>query len=582
LTRGRALSMLATSTTSEPAMSLRLPLGVSDFRTVRELGLEYVDKTDLICQLLDRPGAQVVLLPRPRRFGKTLNLSMLRCFFERREEDLSHLFEGLRVFQAGEAARAHFQRYPVIHLSFKDVKFDHFERCWDAIRKKIADLFMEHGYLLQGGRLSEVDARRYQEIVQGTASQALYDSALADLSRHLHVHHGEKVVILVDEYDEPIHAAYVGGYARQVLEFFRAFLAGGLKDNPHLERAVLTGILRIAKESIFSGLNNPAVYSLLRAELGTSFGFTQPEVLALLEKAGRRDRMDLVRHWYNGYDFGGHVIYNPWSVVHFVADPEGEPRPYWLSTSSNELIKRLLEQRATRLGATFEALVEGGGLERVLEENVVLDEIDYNDDALWSLLVFSGYLKAEKRPRGDLERSAHWLSIPNREVREVYTGTFRAWMQARMRGHGGDLQQLASALLGGDEERLQEQLQAFATNLLSYHDGGVYPEHLYHGFIVGLLAVLEPEYQVRSNRESGMGRPDVLIRPSRPGLPGVALELKVARAARKKTLEQALDEGLEQLRRNDYTAELRAAGASPVHAFVNACDGKHVRVRAAG
>jgi hypothetical protein len=563
-------------------MPLPIPIGIDDFRALREGRLEYVDKSHLIREIVDKTGVQVVLLPRPRRFGKTLNLSMLRYFFEKSEEDRSPLFQDLSIWQAGDAYRAHFQRYPVIHLTLKDLKYERFEDCWGGLRKKIEVLFREHLYLLEGGRLNEWEVKDYRAILDGTAEKVVYYRALLDLSSHLHHHHGEKVIILIDEYDEPIHAGYLSGYTPQILEVLRVFLGMGLKGNEHLHKAVLTGILRVAKENLFSGLNNLAVYSLLSHHFNTCFGFTEAEVVSLLERSERTDRLSAVRAWYNGYLFGGEVIYNPWSVLSFLQAEDGEPEPFWLSTSSNDLIRELIERNALRLQPAFEVLLSGGSIERVLEENVPLTELTDNDDALWSLLVFAGYLKAEKRSRGPMERPAHLLSIPNREVREVYTTTFHRWMEARMRGHGGSLEELCTALLGGDAELLEDQLQVFVTNLLSYHDPGtIKPERVYHGFVVGLLAVLEPGYQVRSNRESGQGRPDVIIRPTQPGKPGVVLELKVARP-RKKTLAQALAEGLAQLRSNDYGAELRAAGATEVHAFAVAFDGKKVRVKAGG
>jgi hypothetical protein len=560
----------------------RIPIGIDDFRKLRELGLEYVDKSDLIRQLIDRKGVEAVLLPRPRRFGKSLNLSLLRYFFEKRDEDLSRLFEDLSIWQAGDAYRSHFQRYPVIHLSLKETKFESFDDCWDTLKKKIEALFHEHLYLLDSDRLSEWEIQSYRAILSSTAEKAVYLRALLDLSAYLHRHHGEKVVILLDEYDEPIHAGYVHGYAPRILETMRAFLGAGLKSNVHLFKAVVTGILRVARESLFSGLNNLGVYSLLRSEFNTCFGFTEAEVSALLARNGRADKQGDVRGWYNGYIFGGEVIYNPWSVLSFLDSADATPRPYWLSTSSNELIHELLERYSLRLQSAFEALLEGGSVERVLDENVVLSELRENEDALWSLLVFAGYLKASELLSDAMGRSVHRLSIPNREVREVYATTFRRWMKARVEGgHGGSLEALTGALLGGDAERFEEQLQAFVTNVLSYHDlGKLYPERVYQGFVVGLLAALEPGHQVRSNRESGKGRPDVIIRPTQPGKPGVVLELKVARRG-KKTLDQALDEGLTQLRTNDYAADLRAAGAAPVRAFAVAFDGKEVRVRSA-
>lgn len=559
-------------------MSSHFPIGVSDFRKMREEQLEYVDKSHLICELVDKRGVEVLLLPRPRRFGKTLNLSMLRYFFGKREEDLSHLFQDLHVWRAGEAYRGHFQRYPVLYMTFKDVKSDRFDGCWEAIRKKIEVLFDEHRHLVDSGVLSEREVKDYSAVLDGTASRTLYERALLDLSSYLHRHHHEKVMILIDEYDEPIHAGYACGYTSEVLAFFRAFFTAGLKDNPHLFKAVLTGILRVARESIFSGLNNLAVYTLLRRDFSTCFGFTEPEVDALLEKAGLRDRLEMVRAWYNGYIFGDTVVYNPWSVLNFLASKDGEPQSFWVSTSANDLIKDLLQHHALNIQPAIETLLEGGSIERGLDENVVLSQLRDDEATLWSLLVFSGYLKAEKRSRGSMEEPTYLLSIPNREVRKVYTTTFRLWMQHRMKGHGGSLDKLTRALLRGEPAHLEEQLHAFTTNMLSYHDPGTLdPEQVYHGFVIGLLAVLEPDYQVRSNRESGQGRPDVMIRPREPGKPGVVLELKVAKPPRK-TLDQALEEGLEQIRANDYLAELRAAGASPVHAFAVAFDGKTVRV----
>lgn len=559
---------------------LQVPIGIDDFRKIRERGLELVDKTGLIRDLIDATGVEAALIPRPRRFGKSLNMSMLRWWFEKREEDLSHLFEGLAIWQAGEPYRSHFQRYPVINLTLKGVKHDTFEGCWAALKLRVADLFGYHRKLLDHPALFDEDRTRFRSILDGTAAREIYESALLLLSEYLHRAHGEPVIILIDEYDEPIHAGWMGGFSKPILDLFRAFLTGGLKGNPHVYKAILTGILRVSKESIFSGLNSLAVYSLLRSELSTHFGFTEPEVIALLEKAGRSDRIDEVRRVYNGYVFGDTAVYNPWSVVSYLADGRAEAKPYWVSTSSNDLIKHVLQARATTMEPIFETLLSGGGIERVLDEHTVLDQLDHDENALWSLLVFTGYLKAERRESGNQEFVPHYLTIPNREVRLVYTSTFKQWLSERLQPNGGSLDTLLRSLLDGDAESFEEELQIFATNLLSYHDGTLRGEQLYQGFVIGLLAVLEPNYRVRSNRESGKGRPDVLITPTKPGSPGVVMELKVARPG-KKTPEQALDEGVAQIRSKDYLAELRAAGADPVHAFAVAFDGKQVWVRSA-
>ncbi|HSN99689.1 MAG TPA: AAA family ATPase [Candidatus Nanopelagicales bacterium] len=562
-------------------MPLRLPIGISDFREIREGGFEYIDKSGLLVEMLDQAGIKVLLLPRPRRFGKTVNLSMLRYFFEKRPEDLSHLFEGLAVWNAGDAYRQHFQRYPVIFLTFREVKATTFEECWSELKKKIRVLYGEHRALLEGEALREYERRDYQAILDDTAEPVLYRSALGDLSRYLHRATGERAMILIDEYDEPIHAGFVNGYTSEILDFFRAFLTSGLKDNTSLARGVVTGILRIARESIFSGLNNITVFSLLRWEFSTSFGFTEPEVHILLEKAGRLDMIDDVRQAYNGYLFGRTVVYNPWSVLNFLASESKTTAGYWVSVSANEIVRDLLIHHALDVKDDLTVLLQGGSVEQKLDENVALQSLPHNERALWSLLVFSGYLRAEPVETGGTEVPPYRLSIPNREVREVYTTTFHDWLTDRLRGHGGSLHLLTRALFEGDEDALEEQLRAFARDVLSYHDAGLLaPESLYHGFVAGLCAALEPGHRVRSNRESGKGRPDVLILPIKPGDPGVVLELQVAR--RKKTLDQALDEGTAQAEENDYAAEVRAAGADPVHVFVIAFDGKEVRVRRVG
>ncbi|EYF00745.1 AAA family ATPase [Chondromyces apiculatus] len=562
-------------------MPLRPAIGIDDFRRLREDGLAYVDKSHFIAELLDKEGVQVLLLPRPRRFGKTLNLSMLRWFFECRDEDLSSLFADLRIWQAGPHVRAHFQRYPVISLSLKGTKAATYDQCWDALRKKLEVLFDEHRSLLDAGLLSDREQADYRAVLDGTASWATYTRALLDLSAYLHRRHGERVILLLDEYDEPLHAAHVGGYLPQILDFSRAFLTEALKGNPHLFKAVLTGVLRVARENIFSGLNNLAVYTLLATEMRTCFGFTEDEVTSLLASAGRSDLRDPVRAWYDGYRFGGETIYNPWSILSFLDREDKLLRGYWINTSGNDLTRELLQQHALTLEDDFQTLLEGGAIERRLDEHVALAHLDDREDALWSLLVFSGYLKAEPGHGQPGEEPPYRLSIPNREVREVYTTTFRDWLEDRLKAHGGSIRRLTSALLDGDAERVEAQLQAFTADLLSHHDLHPRdPERIYQAFLVGLLAALEPAYQVRSNRESGHGRPDVLIRSAQPGHPGVVLELKVARAGRK-TLEQALEEGIDQLQRADYAAELRAAGATPIHQLAVAFDGKRVRVAAA-
>jgi hypothetical protein len=348
----------------------------------------------------------------------------------------------------------------------------------------------------------------------------------------------------------------------------------------HLERAVMTGILRVSRESIFSDLNNVGVYTLLDREFNTCFGFTEDEVKTLLEKAGLADIMPDIRAYYDGYEFGRVEIYNPWSILSFLSREEKEVVPYWVGTSSNTLIKELLQLHVFHVQDDIQVLLEGGYIEKDVDTNVVFPELHKRAEFLWSLLVFSGYLKASRSgPSVIGEPPPPWrLSIPNREVATVYRTTFQSWMDDALGTQGGGVRVLLDALLEGNAPRFELQLQKFAASLPSYHDvEGTEPETFYHGMMIGLLASLEPHYEVRSNRESGHGRPDVSIKPRKPGKPGVVLELKAARRG-EKTLQAAMAEGLAQLAANDYAAELRAAGVEQVREMVVAFDGKRVMV----
>lgn len=558
-------------------MRFRSSLGYSDFKQVRENELTFVDKSNFVIEFLESTE-QVLLLPRPRRFGKTLNLSMLRYFLERSDENLGHLFEGLKVFSSpnAEQYKRHFQQYPVIFVTFKSIKESNWELCHAAIVDLIAKLYREHQAILGMGKLSEEEADDFQAILKGNAPAVRYRLALSDLCAYLHKAHGKKPIVLIDEYDNPIHSGWLSGYGPEIIDFFRVFLTAALKDNAHLDRAVLTGILRIARESIFSGLNNLAVYMLVDKPFSTCFGFQEGDVRRLLELAGHLEWLPTVQAWYNGYLFYDEVIYNPWSVLSFISN-YGSPEAYWLNTSSNELIQRVLQDQVVQVGSIFERLIKGGSLETFVDKNTVLDNLSTDERSLWSLLTFSGYLRAQRLPIVDSEKPPPYrLSAPNNEVKLIYTQVFGSWLRTRMHGHGGSVRQLTLALLSGDAELLEEQLQALVMNVMSFHDmPAPEPEAMLQAFILGLLCVLEPDYRVRSNRESGKGRPDVMILPSKAGNAGVVMELKVVRRG---TLEQALEKGVKQIREKNYVEEAKACGADPVYAFAVAFEGKEVRV----
>ena len=549
-------------------MSFFPALGQSNFRALREAGAGYVDKTRFIAEILADP-TQVLLFPRPRRFGKTLLLSALDHFLAMRGEDLSHLFQDLAVW-SDTAALEHFQRYPVIFLTFKDVKALSYEGTVDAIRLLMRELYQQHRELLESGMLHAEEVDAFERMLRGDASEAELSRSVKVLSELLARRHGRKVVILIDEYDTPIQSGYLRGFFDQVTTFFRNLLSAALKDNPALYKGVLTGVLRVSRESLFSGLNNVVVCSLLSEQYAAAFGFTEAEVAALVAP----ERLGELRAWYNGYLFGGEVIYNPWSILSYLKI--GKIEPYWINTGSNELLLNLLAQRGMGLSVESEALLRGEAVEARVDENIVLRDLDLQPESIWSFLLFSGYLRpsALREEDGELIGS---LVIPNREVRVAYRDLFRGWLRRGLseRRH---VEELISALLSGDAGTLEALLERLLLTVMSYQDpAGREPEKLYHGFILGLFVQLEGDYDVRSNRESGYGRADVLLRPRASGRPGVVLELKVPQ--RGETPEQALVAAARQVRARRYAAELVAAGASPVHELCAVFDGKRAWVQ---
>lgn len=566
--------------TVPPPPALRLPIGISDFRELRRTGAHYVDKSDFIGGVLTSTS-QALLFPRPRRFGKTLNLSTLRCFVEKSDEDVRPLFAGLAIEGMPEAWE-HFQRYPVISMTFKDVKAATVDRAMGAIRRVIRAAYQEHIYLLDGDALNEWDRSRFLQILSGEGDEVLYWASLHELSALLHRHHGEKVIILVDEYDTPIHAGFSAGYYDRAIEFFRNFLSGGLKDNPHLFKGVLTGILRIARESIFSGLNNLTVYSILRPELSASFGFTPEEVETVARQMGLEAAIPEMKRWYDGYRFGDSVVYNPWSVVSFLASADRVFRPYWVASGSHEVVRDILLSWASDQEEELEALLRGKSITKLIDEHVALRDLPPGPDVLWGFLLFTGYLTATRvRHKSGLVEVK--LKIPNREVRAAYRTVFRSWL-AQALGDAKRVHDLVRAILSGDAETTEQMLEDLLIRALSMHDTGRgpgEPERVYHAFVLGLLVSIGPRYKVWSNRESGHGRCDVMILPKTAGQPGAVLELKVVDKRRRETPAKAMTAALEQLRDRDYAAELRAAGATPVREVGVVFDGKRAQVRIA-
>lgn len=555
-------------------MGFRAGIGESDFRKLRRNNIDIIDKSQLIIDLVKDP-ARVILFPRPRRFGKTTNLSMLRYFFENSTEDRTYLFDSMRVWQSPEA-RAHFQKYPVIWLSLKDVKGDNWEDALNLLRMILQELLLEHKELLESPALSKSERDTCREIIDGSADAQTYAAIPKHLSRWLSEHHKTDVVILIDEYDTPIYSAYSRGYYTPMMDFMRAFLGGGLKDNPYLYKGVVTGILRVARESLFSGLNNLAVHSMLDSEYATAFGFTEAEVADICDRLGAPELLEGMRQMYNGYEVDplskAISIYNPWSVLNCAKDPLHRLIPHWRNTSSDEVLYELMVQKGFALNAAFEHLLAGGEVERPLDDHVVLRDLDSQEDALWSFLWYAGYLKVTRLWMVPPAKVMAAFAIPNLEVKGAFTDVFQSWLKKGLSSSQMVLE-LVKALLTGDEETIEELLTELLLKHISLFDPGPrQPEKLYHGLILGLLVQLEGQYEVRSNPESGMGRADLLMRPLVPGKPGVVIELKVLR--RSETVATALKKALDQVKERAYATQLEAAGASPIHTYAILFDGK--------
>ena len=590
----------------------RLSIGPSDFAALRKPGVLLVDKSALIREIVEDPY-QTLVFPRPRRFGKSTNLSMLGYFLGKSSTDRSALFRDLAIWRWPEAPQ-HFQRYPLLLLTFKDLKEATWTACLAHVKALLAEIYGAHADAAEA-ITGPADAVAFDAVLRGTPTTLQAKDALRKLSQHLHRRHQQPVVILIDEYDTALHEAFARGYYREAVDFFRGMLSGALKDNGSLFKGVLTGILSIARrrgmksscapvesstaalrspcKSMFSGLNNLGVYSLLKQRYATAFGFTELEVEDLRYRLGAPNSsgsagrnaapsMDALRRWYEGYLFGGQVIYNPWSLLNALACTDEPLQPYWANTASEHLISELLLRHGGGQEGELEALLRGEGIRKQLREDTDLSAIYRDPDALWSFLLYTGYLKAQDvtvQVADNRSQTVAMLQVPNLEVATVFTGLIERWLQD---GAGGEQrrQQMIRALLRGDLETFQQHLQRILLKLGSFHDLSgkrhkMPPEHAFQVFILGLLVSL-PRHRVTANREGGHGRYGVLIASREPGGPGIVLELKVKA---KGTMERALSAARQQLRDRDH-AELRAQGAAPLQVAV-AFDGKRVLVASA-
>ena len=536
-------------------------IGNQGFDDIRENKYFYIDKTGLIKEWWSS-GDAVTLITRPRRFGKTLNMSMLNCFFSNQYANRGDLFEGLSVWE-DEKYRQLQGTYPVIFLSFADVKADNIEAAKAQVKVKVAELFNRSTFLLDSGILVENEAEAFKRVTM-YMDDVLCTSAVNMMCYFMHKYYDKKVIILLDEYDTPMQEAYVHGYWDEFTAFIRSMFNSVFKTNPYLERAVMTGITRVSKESIFSDLNNLAVVTTTSDRYSTAFGFTQEEVFKSLDDMGLGERRDDVKRWYDGFVFGEHRdIYNPWSITNFLK--EKKLRPYWASTSSNGLVSRLIQTAPPDIKQMMEDLISGREIVVNFDEQIVFSQLGKNKNAIWSLLMASGYLKPDKvEYKGELLEPWYHLSITNLETVSMFSNMFKGWFDSDSSNYG----EFVQALLKGRLREMNIYMNDVALSTFSYFDVGTQPsersqpERFFHGFVLGLLVELRDIYEIKSNRESGYGRYDVMLVPKGDDRKynAIIMEFKVYDSYDESTLEDTAQSALRQIEEKNYDAELIARG----------------------
>ena len=546
--------------------NLKLPVGIDDFRKIRECGFYYVDKTKLVEQLMQNWG-EVNLFTRPRRFGKTLNMSMLRSFFEIGTD--KSLFDGLYISRNKELCDMHMGKYPVISITLKGIEGMTFEEARNMLKIILKNEARRHYYLKNSDRLTDDDKQQYEQILLGTSENTA--DSLRLLSQLLFLHYDKKVVILIDEYDVPLDKAFQNGYYSEMTSLIRGILGQALKTNDYLQFAVLTGCLRISKESIFTGLNNFKVLSIADARFDEQFGFTDSEVRDILEEYGVSDKISEVKDWYDGYRFGKADVYCPWDVINYVdhlqADPNARPQAYWINSSGNGLVRRLINIADESTKDEIERLIAGETIEKAIRLELTYDEIDNSIDNIWSVLFTTGYLTNAgeiELPGGD--GYGYRLVIPNKEVRHVFVSQIQEWFRQTVTYDNGSVQDLCKAFMAGDADKIQSNLNMILIKTISVLDTKArddQKENFYHGLLLGLLRS-KPDWRIKSNRESGDGFSDISIEPTIPEK-GIVVEVKYSNTI--SGLDDACGKAMKQIRDRRYDEALREDGREDIIAY---------------
>lgn len=550
------------------AKNKSLPIGVSDFK-LATTGYYYVDKTLMIRDFLDKKP-MVSLFTRPRRFGKTLNMDMLRVFFEKTNEDTSVYFKDKQIWQCGDYYTKHQGQYPVIFLTFKDVKSMTWEETFQKIRRLISLEFIRHNELETSSVLTAYEKEQYHLLAGDRGDEVDCQMGLQLLSLLLHKHYGRECIIIIDEYDTPIQQGHTCNFYPEIVNFMRNFFSGGLKDNPHLAFGFLTGILRVAKESIFSGMNNLKTYSILDDGYSSYFGFTEKEVKDMLRYYGKDDKYNELSEWYDGYRFGNTEIFNPWSVINYISD-NCFPKAFWQSTGSNEIIGEIIQTATPEITKDLYKLLCGEKIAAYIDTGVIYPEVQNNPYSIYSFLLVAGYLKvANIYPQSDGNFMCD-VAIPNKEITFVYE------KEVLNRTNQNSLAiSISQAIFSKDTQKLQSLLEDFMVKSISSIDGA--NEGFYHGMMLGLCAILGNRYKIRSNRESGLGRFDIQLMPLTKGMPGFIFEFKHTKDEHA-DLSALADSALQQIEAKKYDTELRDNGVNSIISIGIAFRGKSAVVR---
>ena len=565
-------------------MARTVGIGIQDFTELREGNYFYIDKTSFIKEWWES-GDSVTLITRPRRFGKTINMSMLEQFFSVDYAGKGDYFKGLSIWEE-EKYRQLQGTYPVISLSFARVKENNYETTREKIFQILTNLYIKYSFIRDSDVLTDADRVYYDRILSWNMSDSDATSAIHQMSDYLQRYYGKKVIILLDEYDTPMQEAYVSGFWDEMVAFIRSLFNSTFKTNPYMARGVMTGITRVSKESVFSDLNNLEVVTSTSNKYATAFGFTEEEVFAGLDECGLGAEKEEVKRWYDGFVFGEHEdIYNPWSILNFLV--KGKYETYWANTSSNRLVGKLIRESSHRIKQSFEELLTGKHLRCPIDEQIVYNQLDNSESAIWSLLVASGYLKILSYDRAELledgEKVCYELALTNNEVKRMFEGMVSEWFMPTEAEYNDFIQ----ALFIGDLDAMNEYINQITMEIFSNFDTGkraskkAQPERFYHGFVLGLLVDLRKQYMVTSNRESGFGRYDVMLEPKNPKEDkAIIMEFKVFNARRETTLEDTLAAALAQIEEKQYEATLIAKGIpkDKIYKYGFAFEGKNVLI----